>query len=84
MPWHLPGRGGGWPLAAAMACGVLAGRYLLARRPLRPGPRPVPLPPEPGERMRARAPGQAPARDAGLLAGDQELLRLADREDAWW
>jgi hypothetical protein len=27
---------------------------------------------------------QWPPRGAGLLAGDDELLRIADSEEAWW
>ena len=33
-----------------------------------------------GSQAAAQAAGQA----GGLLAGDDELLRLADSEEAWW
>jgi hypothetical protein len=50
-------------------------------------PRPTARPPRAAPR---RPPQAAPAplvqarREAGLLAGDDELLRLADSEEAWW
>jgi len=44
-------------------------------------PRPAARPPQPAP---APAPLEQARQEAGLLAGDDELLRLADSEEAWW
>jgi hypothetical protein len=51
-------------------------------------PRPAARPPQAAPRLPQAAPAPAPLerarREAGLLAGDDALLRLADSEEAWW
>ena len=55
---------------------VLAGRF----RPAAP----VSVPPAARPPRQLAAPPMPSRRGAGLLLGSDELLRLADREDAWW
>jgi hypothetical protein len=49
-------------------------------------PRPAARPPQAAPRLpeAAPAPLEQARQEAGLLAGDDELLRLADSEEAWW
>jgi len=46
-------------------------------------PRPAARPPQAAPTSTPARPEQA-RQEAGLLAGDDELLRLADSEEAWW
>jgi hypothetical protein len=73
------------PLAgpAAAGVGLLAGWLILAALRRRPWPEPLPEPlpeslPVPGMRW-------SPERLAvNMLAGDSDLLAVADGEEAWW
>jgi hypothetical protein len=74
-------RGAGWTLVTAVVLGVLIGRFAVPRRTDPADARPV-RPPRPGPRRTGRP--EAPQRAPGLLLGDDELRRLAEREEAWW